>query len=68
VVQLSESFRETLGDLARDLRASVVGWIPEEGQGVPAGSALLVILAGGAESAALDFLAELPPGLVPSYV
>ena len=68
MVQLSESFRETLGDLARDLRASVVGWIPEEGQGAPAGTALLVILAGGAESAALDLLAELAPSPVPSYV
>ncbi|MEA2713340.1 MAG: hypothetical protein QOK27_1301, partial [Gemmatimonadales bacterium] len=53
VVQLSESFRITLGDLARELRASVVEWIPETGQGIPSGTAVLVLLAGGSESAAL---------------
>lgn len=68
VVQLSESFRTTLSDLARDLRASVVEWTPEAGQDVPNGSAVLVVLAGGAEEAALDLLAELPPGPVPRYV
>jgi two-component system, NtrC family, response regulator HydG len=68
VVQLSESFRITLGDLARELRASVVEWIPEAGQGIPSGTAVLVLLAGGSESAALDLLAELPPGPVPRYV
>ncbi|HEV2085168.1 MAG TPA: hypothetical protein VGR09_08795, partial [Gemmatimonadales bacterium] len=68
VVQLSESFRVTLGDLARELRASVVEWIPEAGQGIPSGTAVLVLLAGGSESAALDLLAELPPGPVPRYV
>jgi two-component system response regulator HydG len=68
VVQLSESFRVTLSDLARDLRASVVEWVPEAGQSVPPGTALLVFLAGGAESAALELLAELAPGAVPCYV
>jgi DNA-binding NtrC family response regulator len=68
VVQLSESFRITLNDLARDLRASVVAWVPEQGQGVPAGTAVLVLLAGGSETAALDLLSELPPGPVPRYV
>ncbi len=68
VVQLSESFRITINDLARDLRASVVEWVPEAGQGVPAGTAVLVVLAGGAESAALDLLSELPPDAVPRYV
>ena len=68
VVQLSESFRVTLNDLARELGASVVEWVPEAGQGVPAGASVLVVLAGGAESAALDLLAELPPGRAPAYV
>jgi DNA-binding NtrC family response regulator len=68
VVQLSESFRVTLSDLARDLRASVVEWVPEAGQSVPPGTALLIFLAGGAESAALDLLAELPAGSVPRYL
>jgi len=68
VVQLSESFRTTLSDLARDLRASVVEWRPEGGdQGIPPGTAVLILLAGGAEAAALDLL----PGLssaVPVYL
>jgi DNA-binding NtrC family response regulator len=68
VVQLSESFRITINDLARELRASVVEWTPEAGQGVPAGTAVLIVLAGGAESAALDLLSELPPDPVPRFV
>ena len=68
VVQLSESFRITISDLARELRASVVEWVPEAGQGVPVGTAVLVVLAGGAESAALDLLSELAPDGVPRYV
>ena len=68
VVQLSESFRLTLGDLARELRASVVEWVPEGDPGIPAGTAVLVLLAGGSESAALDLLAELPLSPVPCYV
>jgi two-component system response regulator HydG len=68
VVQLSESFRSTLTDLARDLRASVVEWVPEPGWGIPPGASVLVILAGGSESAALDLLGELLPGPVPTYL
>jgi len=67
-VQLSESFRITLTDLARDLRANVVEWVPEAGQTIPAGTAVLVLLAGGSESAALDLLADLPQGRVPRYM
>jgi DNA-binding NtrC family response regulator len=68
VVQLSESFRITLTDLARELRANVVEWVPEAGQTIPAGTAVLVLLAGGSESSALDLLADLPPGRVPRYM
>ena len=69
LIQLSESFRVTLSDLARDLRASVVEWSPEgEGQTVPAGASVLIVLAGGSESAALDLLEELTLGPVPLYV
>ena len=68
VVQLSDSFRTTLSDLARDLRASVVAWSPDgSGQSIPAGTSVLIILAGGTESAALDVLDGLPEG-VPRYV
>src|SRR5689334_16468450 len=68
VVLLSESFRTTISDLARDLRASVVEWAVEAGEPIPQGTAVLILLAGGAESAALDVLAELPPGPIPRYV
>jgi DNA-binding NtrC family response regulator len=68
VVQLSGSFRSTLTDLARDLRASVVEWEPEADAAAPAGASALIILAGGSESAALDLLGELPRGRVPMYV
>ena len=68
VVQLSDSFRATLSDLARDLRASVVAWSPDgSGQSIPAGTSVLIVLAGGTESAALDVLDGLPEG-VPRYV
>ena len=68
VVQLSESFRSTLTDLARDLRASVVEWTPEAGQAPPGGTVAVVLLAGGAESAALDLMAEWQPSSVPCYL
>jgi DNA-binding NtrC family response regulator len=68
LIQLSESFRVTLSGLARDLRASVVEWKPEGAdQSIPAGTSVLILLAGGSESAALDLLDELPTG-VPRYV
>jgi two-component system response regulator HydG len=67
-VQLSESFRSTLTDLARDLRASVVECVPEAGWGIPTETSVLVILAGGSESVALDLLGELPAAPVPTYV
>jgi len=55
VVQLSDSFRTTLSDLARDLRASVVAWSPDgSGQSIPAGTSVLIVLAGGTESASMD--------------
>ena len=68
VVQLSESFRSTLSDLARDLRASVVEWTPESGCGIPSGTSVVIILAGGSESAALEFLGESRVTSVPTYM
>jgi two-component system response regulator HydG len=68
VVQLSDSFRASVAELARELRAGVVAWNPEEDPAPPAGMAVLLILAGGAESAALDLLAELPPSGTPAYL
>jgi len=67
-IRLSDSFRSTLADLARELRANLVEWTPDEGSPVPAGTAVLVVLAGGMEGAALDLLAELPSAPTPRYV
>ena len=68
LVPLSDSFRASVADLARELRAGVVTWSPDDGPAPPAGAAVLVILAGGAEAAALDFLADLPPSGPPAYL
>ncbi len=68
VVQLSDSFRASVAELARELRAVVVAWSPEEDPTPPPGTAVLLILAGGAEGAALDLLAELPPSGAPAYL
>jgi DNA-binding NtrC family response regulator len=62
MVELSDSFRVSLAELARELRAGVVSWRPEEEPTPPAGASVLVVLAGGEEGAAIDLLAELPPG------
>ena len=67
LVQLSDSFRASVAELARELRAGVVTWNPEEDPTPPAGAAVL-ILAGGAEGAALDLLAELSPSGAPVYL
>jgi two-component system response regulator HydG len=62
MVELSDSFRSSLAELARELRAGVVTWRPDEEPTPPAGASLTLVLAGGAEGAAIDLLAELPPG------
>jgi len=68
LVQLSDSFHASVAELARELRAGVVAWSPEDDPAPPAGTAVLLILAGGAEGAALDLLAELPPAGAPIYL
>jgi len=68
LVQLSDSFRASVAELARELRAGVVTWRPEEDPTPPVGTAVLLILAGGAEGAALDLLAELPPSGASTYL
>jgi two-component system response regulator HydG len=62
MVELSDSFRSSIAELARELRAGVVSWRPDEEPTPPAGASVLLMLAGGAEAAAIDLLAELPPG------
>ena len=68
LVQLSDSFRASVAELARELRAGVVAWSPEDDPAPPVGASLLLILAGGAEGAALDLLAELPAAGAPVYL
>ena len=68
LAQLSDSFHASVAELLRELRAGVVAWAPEEERSPPAGAAVRLILAGGAEGAALDLLAELPPSTAPLYL
>ena len=68
MVELSDSFRASLAELARELRAGVVMWRPDEDVTPPAGASVLLLLAGGEESAAIDLLAELPSAGAPVYV
>jgi DNA-binding NtrC family response regulator len=68
VVELSDSFRSSIAELARELRAGMVTWQPGDGATPPAGPAVLLILAGGAEAAAIDLLTELPGGGASVYL
>ncbi len=68
MVELSDSFGASLAQLARELRAGVVMWRPDEDVTPPAGAAVLLLLAGGEESAAIDLLTELPSRGAPVYV
>jgi DNA-binding NtrC family response regulator len=67
-VQLSDSFHKAVGSLAEELKAGLVAWSPGDGASVPPGAGAVVVMAGGAESAGLDLLAELTPGTVPRYL
>jgi two-component system response regulator HydG len=67
-VELSDSFRSSVAELARELRAGMVTWHPGDGATPPGGSAVLLVLAGGAEAAAIDLLAQLPAGGAPIYL
>ena len=66
-MRLSDSFRTTIAELASELGASLPEWTTGDGEGPPAGATCVVVLAGGAENAALDTLGSLPAGL-PRYV
>ena len=68
LVELSDSFRASLAELARELRAGMVAWNPEDNPAPPVGAAVVLVLAGGAEGAALDLLAELASGAAPVYL
>ncbi len=68
LVVLSDSFRSTVLDLAREFGAEAREGAPAEGQEVPAGADLVLALAGGAEGAAVDWLGDVPPGGPPVYL
>ena len=55
MVRLSESFQTTIAEIAGDLGAHLLEWRPAEGP-APAGTTCVLVLAGGAETAALDQL------------
>jgi DNA-binding NtrC family response regulator len=67
-VRLSDSFRATLADLAEEVGAGLVPWSPVEGEGPPGGCTCVLLLAGGAESQAIDQVGSLPAGELPRYV
>jgi two-component system response regulator HydG len=67
-VQLSDSFVRAMGALAEELKAELVSWKPGDGAVTPAGAGALVVMAGGAESAGVELLAELAPSPVPRYL
>ena len=62
---LSDSFRTTLSEMAAQLGAGLMEWSPKGDEPAPGNGAPLIILAGGAESEALDILSALPPGTAP---
>ncbi|MBA3555240.1 MAG: hypothetical protein H0W29_10845, partial [Gemmatimonadales bacterium] len=69
VVQLSDSFRVTVAELAGELGAGVIEWRPEPGAALPVGAGVLLLMAGGAEATALELLAEFPAAAaVPRYL
>jgi two-component system, NtrC family, response regulator HydG len=68
LVQLSDSFHASVAGLARELRAGLVIWNPEDEPAPPVGAGVVLILAGGSEGTALDLLAELPSAGVPVYL
>ena len=69
MVRLSDSFQAAVGDLAARLGAGVVEWTPVSGGVFPADAALVLVVAGGEEAAALDLVGTLPrQGELPCYV
>ena len=67
-VCLSESFRSTIGEMISQLGASLLEWTPKGDEPVPGNGAPLIILAGGAESEALELLGSLGPAATPRLV
>lgn len=68
VICLSASFRTTIGEMVSQLGAGLLEWTPKGDEPVPGNGAPLIILAGGAESDALELLGSLPPSSTPRIV
>ena len=67
VICLSESFRTTLRDMATQFGAGLLEWNPKGDQPVPGNGGPLIILAGGAESEALELWGGCLPTSVPNW-
>ena len=65
IVELSDSFRVALNELAAELQADLLEWSPQNGTPPTGEPEVIVLLAGGAEAAALDLLSELPASSAP---
>jgi DNA-binding NtrC family response regulator len=68
LVRLSGSFRSAIGTLAAELGSGLLEWTPAEGEAPPAGAALVLLLAGGEETTALDLLPDLRAAAVPVFL
>jgi two-component system response regulator HydG len=65
---LSDSFRTTLEEMVSQMGAGMLEWSPKGDEPAPGNGGPLIILAGGAESEALDLLGSLPVTSTPKLV
>ena len=68
LVELSDSFRISLAELARELGAGITTWEPEADEAPPQEVSAVLVLAGGAEGKALDLLTDLHGVAMPVYL
>ena len=68
LLELSDSFRLAMAELARELGAGITVWSQTDDSSPPADVSAVLILAGGAEARALDVLADLQAGGPPVYL
>ena len=68
LVELSDSFRISLAELARELGAGITTWEPEGDEAPPQEVSAVLVLAGGAEGKALDLLTDLHGVAMPVYL
>jgi DNA-binding NtrC family response regulator len=68
VIRLSDSFSATLAELAGELSAELRPWDRQSEEVVPPGCSAILVLAGGAESDALDRLRAIATVSLPKYL